>query len=100
MIAFESDEFILPLKNGKRVPTDDEIWREYLEKKLDESSGSSVFSMNFFSIKTKGRYVTYIYDNRYHNKITYKDKILSFTHEFSKISKNNEINFKIYPNVS
>ena len=100
VIAFESDEFILPLKNGKRVPTDDEIWRGYLEKKLDESSGSSVFSMNFFSIKTKGRYVTYIYDNRYHNKITYKDKILSFTHEFSKISKNNEINFKIYPNVS
>lgn len=99
LIAYESEEFILPLKNGKRVPTNDKIWKGYLEKKLDSSQGSSVFSMNLFSIKSNGKYVTYIYDNRYHNKVTYKDNILSFSHNFSKISKNNEINFKIYPNV-
>lgn len=100
LIAYERQEFILPLKNGKRVPADDKVWKEYLEKKLDNSQGASVFSMNLFSIKSNEKYITYIYDNRYHNKVTYKDNILSFSHDFSKISKNNEINFKIYPNVS
>ncbi|WP_407536352.1 hypothetical protein QCB49_10055 (plasmid) [Cetobacterium somerae] len=87
LIAYESEEFILPLKNGKRVPTNDKIWKGYLEKKLDSSQGSSVFSMNLFSIKSNGKYVTYIYDNRYHNKVTYKDNILSFSHNFSKFLK-------------
>lgn len=95
-ISDKAEEYILPLKNGKRVPTNDSIWKKYLEQKLDNASGSSVFSMNFFSIKNKDHYTTYIYDNRYHNNVSYKDDVFSFAHNYSRISSNNEISFKVY----
>jgi len=92
-------EFILPINNGKRIPSNDEKWMSYLNDSLNGAEVANIFSLNSFGfLNSKNSYTSYIYDNRWNSKISFKNKKLAISTEFDELSPKKEMNFRIYPN--
>ncbi|OOM80676.1 glycoside hydrolase [Clostridium sp. BL-8] len=91
------DSYILPLWEGKYIPSDDQNWKSFLSGQ--EMSLLEDFSMQFFAVN-KGNYsVLYVMENMFNDKIQFdtKDKIsFSLTHEFPSTTDDKEYNFRIY----
>lgn len=91
------DGYMLPLNQGKYIPSDDQTWKEYLseqEMKVIES-----FSMPFFAADKSEYSLMYIIKNAYNNEIVFNtDNAIQFTfhHEFPVINKQKEYGFRIY----
>ncbi|MCC0658661.1 glycoside hydrolase [Clostridioides sp. ZZV14-6154] len=93
----EGESYVLPLYEGKFIPSDDKYWKEH----LNESAYNVIesFSMQFFAVNKTKYSVLYIIENEFNNEIKFnsKDKInFTFTHEYPSINKNKEYGFKIY----
>ncbi|MGE7918525.1 glycoside hydrolase [Viridibacillus sp. NPDC093762] len=89
--------YLLPLNQGKYIPSDDSVWKDYLNEekiKLIES-----FSMQFFAVDKDEYSLVYIIKNPYNNEIAFNTKKnieFTFNHEFPSINKKKEYGFRIY----
>lgn len=95
----EGDNFILPMDEGKFIPTDDKDWKEHLKGNCYNLLES--FSMQFFAVEKGDRSLTYIIDNKFNNEIKFGEGNnsrlnFSFSHDYPRINKNREYGFKIY----
>lgn len=91
------DAYILPLNQGKYIPSNDGVWKKYLNEM--EIKGIEGFSMQFFAVEKRAYSITYIIENPYNNLIKFdtNDKIkFDFQHEYPSINKNKEYGFRIY----
>ncbi|MBU3108289.1 glycoside hydrolase [Clostridium gasigenes] len=92
-----AESYMLPINEGKYIPSDDEYWKEHLTG--SEYNVIESFSMQFFALNKKAYSIMYIIENSFNNKIKFEvnDKIsFGFTHEYPSINKNKEYGFKIY----
>ncbi|WP_054026699.1 glycoside hydrolase [Bacillus sp. FJAT-28004] len=93
----KGDGYMLPLNQGKYIPSNDRTWKDYLseqEMKVIES-----FSMQFFAVDKSDYSLVYIIKNPYNNEIifnTEKDIAFAFHHEFPSINAQKEYGFRIY----
>lgn len=90
-------EYYLPLGEGKRVPANDEAWKEYLV-----GSGFSVleqFSMPFWA-SSMGEYaVMYLMEDPHRSQVNFTENgALSFdvSYDYPQISENRTKRFRIY----
>lgn len=93
----EGENYVLPIDEGKFIPSDNKDWIEFLNGQKYDPIES--FSMQFFSVEKKDYSLTYIMENKYNNEIEFKtdDKInFTFTHEYPSVNKNREYGFRIY----
>ena len=67
---------MLPINEGKYIPSDDEYWKEHLTG--SEYNVIESFSMQFFALNKKAYSIMYIIDNPFNNKIKFKvnDKLI------------------------
>lgn len=93
-----ADNYMLPLWEGKYIPSDDPNWKKFL-KDEGEMSFLENFSMRFFALNKKKYSIVYIAENMFNNTIrfTTDEKIrFSFIHEFPSINQNKEYGFRLY----
>lgn len=93
-----ADHYVLPLWEGKYIPSNDPKWKEFL-KDENEMSFLENFSMRFFALNKKKYSIVYIAENMFNNTIrfTTDDSIkFSFIHEFPSINPNKEYGFRLY----
>ncbi|MGE7624202.1 glycoside hydrolase [Viridibacillus sp. NPDC096237] len=89
--------YLLPLNQGKYIPSDDAVWKDHLNEekmKLIES-----FSMQFFAVDKDEYSLVYIIKNPYNNEISFDTKKnieFTFNHEFPSINQQKEYGFRIY----
>lgn len=93
----EGESYVLPLYEGKFIPSNDKYWKEH----LNESTYNVIesFSMQFFAVNKAKYSVLYIIENEFNNEIEFssKDRInFTFKHEYPSINKNKEYGFKVY----
>ncbi|QFF99969.1 hypothetical protein PB01_14690 [Psychrobacillus glaciei] len=91
------DGYMLPLNQGKYIPSDDPVWKEYLNEEKMKVIES--FSMQFFAVEKSDYSVVYIIKNPYNNEIAFNtenDISFAFNHEFPSINKQKEYGFRIY----
>ncbi|WP_252250500.1 glycoside hydrolase [Clostridium sp. ZBS13] len=91
------ESYMLPLNQGKYIPSNDLVWKEYLNK--SEMKVIESFSMQFFAASKKDYSLLYIIKNPYNNNITFdtKENIkFTFNHEYPSINKNKEYGFRVY----
>lgn len=91
------ESYVLPLHEGKYIPKDDKVWKEY----LDESEIKTLegFSMQFFAANKKDYALVYTINNPYNNEIKFdtKENInFTFSHEYPSINKNKDYGFRVY----
>ena len=92
-----AESYVIPLSEGKYIPSNDRYWKQYLSNNSYLPLES--FSMQFFALNKQKYSILYVIENVFNNEITFnsKDKIkFSFNHEFPKINKNKEYSFRIY----
>lgn len=93
----DAESYMLPINEGKYIPSNDEYWKEHLTD--SEYNGIESFTMQFFALNKKDYSIMYIIDNPFNNKINFKvnEKIgFEFTHEYPSITENREYGFQIY----
>ncbi|MGG0284983.1 glycoside hydrolase [Peribacillus butanolivorans] len=93
----KGDGYMLPLNQGKYIPSNDSIWRSYLNEK--KMKVIEAFSMQFFAVDKSEYSVVYIIKNPYNNEIAFKtenDIEFTFNHEFPTINEQKEYGFRIY----
>lgn len=94
----ESDDYYLPIGDGKQIPKEDKVWGEYLnERSINTVEG---LSMGFWGTGNKDFSLVYIMDNPYNNTMDFSSKdgiTFDFNHEFPSITKNKQYGFRIYP---
>ena len=91
------EQYILPLQEGKRIPSDDPLWKEYLGD--TEIKGIEGLSMQFFAVDKKDYSLVYMIKNPYNNTITFDteaDIELKFNHEYPSINEEKSYGFRIY----
>ncbi|MGL6105477.1 glycoside hydrolase [Romboutsia sp.] len=91
------ESYILPINEGKFIPSNDKYWKEYLNEQVYNVIES--FSMQFFAVDKKDYSLTYVIKNKYNNEIEFnsKDKInFSFKHEYPSINENKDYGFRVY----
>lgn len=92
-----SDQYFMPLGEGKRVPSDDSAWQEYLDDR--QFSLLEQFSMPFW-ISSEGDYsVLYIMEDPYRTELDFSAQegiSFSVTHEYPEIDANKTNRFRIY----
>lgn len=89
--------YIIPLNEGKYIPKDDKVWKDYLND--NEMKTLESFSMQFFAANKKKYSLLYIINNPYNNKVKFdtKENIkFTFNHEYPSINKNKDYGFRIY----
>lgn len=92
------DEYILPIGQGKKIPSNDEVWKKYFTQ-IESIKGIEGLSMQFFGVNKKDYGLVYIIKNPYNNEINFDvgDEIeFDFNHEFPSINEQREYGFKIY----
>lgn len=92
------DEYILPIGQGKRIPSNDEVWKKYFTQ-IESIKGIEGLSMQFFGVNKKDYGLVYIIKNPYNNEINFDvegEIEFDFNHEFPSINKQREYGFKIY----
>ena len=92
-----SDRYYLPLGEGKRVPADDPVWRDYLnERELDVLEQ---LSMPFWAAEYADSAVLFILENPFRTSLHFdSDPRLAFTvnHEYPAIGETRSNRFRIY----
>ncbi|GCD10138.1 glycoside hydrolase [Clostridium tagluense] len=91
------EAYMLPLNEGKYIPKDDKVWKEYLND--NEMKTLESFSMQFFASSKKNYSLLYIIKNPYNNEVKFdtKENIkFTFNHEYPSINKNKDYGFRIY----
>lgn len=89
--------YMLPLNEGKCIPKDDKVWKDYLND--NEMKTLESFSMQFFAANKKDYSLLYIIKNPYNNKVKFdtKERIqFTFNHEYPTINKDKEYGFRVY----
>ncbi|MFE6168762.1 glycoside hydrolase [Viridibacillus arvi] len=89
--------YLLPLNQGKYIPSDDSVWKDYLNEEKMKVIES--FSMQFFAVDKDEYSLVYIIKNPYNNEIAFDTKKnieFTFNHEFPSINKQKEYGFRIY----
>ncbi|WAG68518.1 MULTISPECIES: glycoside hydrolase [unclassified Clostridium] len=89
--------YMLPLNEGKYIPKDDKVWKDYLND--NEMKTLESFSMQFFAASKKNYSLLYIINNPYNNEVKFdtKENIkFTFNHEYPSINKNKDYGFRIY----
>lgn len=92
------DEYILLIGQGKKIPSNDEVWKKYFTQ-IESIKGIEGLSMQFFGVNKKDYGLVYIIKNPYNNEINFDvgDEIeFDFNHEFPSINEQREYGFKIY----
>ncbi len=92
-----AESYILPLAEGKHIPSDDEYWKEFLSE--ESYTVSEAFSMQFFALNKEKNSIVYIIENMFNNEISFntEERInFTFKHEFPSIKNNKEYGFRIY----
>ncbi|MFE0506299.1 glycoside hydrolase [Peribacillus butanolivorans] len=95
--SVKGDGYMLPLNQGKYIPSNDSIWRSYLNEK--KMKVIEAFSMQFFAVDKSEYSVVYIIKNPYNNEIAFNtenDIEFTFNHEFPTINEQKEYGFRIY----
>ncbi|MFE4243415.1 glycoside hydrolase [Peribacillus butanolivorans] len=95
--SVKGDGYMLPLNQGKYIPSNDSIWRSYLNEK--KMKVIEAFSMQFFAVDKSEYSVVYIIKNPYNNEIAFNtENDIEFTinHEFPTINEQKEYGFRIY----
>jgi len=93
----KGDGYMLPLNQGKYIPSDDSIWKNYLSE--EKMKVIEALSMQFFAVDKSGYSLVYIIKNPYNSEIVYhteNDIEFTFNHEFPTINKEKEYGFRIY----
>lgn len=91
------DAYMLPINQGKYIPNDDALWKEYLTD--NEMRTIESFSMQFFAVEKEAYSIVYIIKNPYNNNIvfdTHESIKFSFAHEYPVINSGKEYGFRIY----
>ncbi|GGE64231.1 glycoside hydrolase [Priestia taiwanensis] len=89
--------YMLPIGEGKYIPSDDKAWKEFL--KDEELALIESFSMPFFALNKSDYSILYIADKAFNNTLHFNtdDKIqFSMKHEFPSINENKEYGFRLY----
>ncbi|MBK5446185.1 MULTISPECIES: glycoside hydrolase [unclassified Peribacillus] len=93
----KGDGYMLPLNQGKYIPSNDSIWKEYLSE--EKMKVIEAFSMQFFAVEKSEYSLVYIIKNPYNSEINFKTKNdieFTFNHEFPAINEQKEYGFRIY----
>lgn len=91
------EQYILPLQEGKRIPSDDSLWKAYLED--TQIKGIEGLSMQFFAVDKSEYSLVYMIKNPYNNTITFNTEAnieLKFNHEYPSINEEKAYGFRIY----
>ncbi|AOR25156.1 glycoside hydrolase [Clostridium taeniosporum] len=89
--------YLLPLNQGKYIPSDDELWKEYLKE--NEIKGLEGLSMQFFAVNQKDYSLVYVIENPFNNDISFNTEEnieLNFKHKYPSINEKREYGFRIY----
>lgn len=90
-------EYMLPINEGKLIPSNDALWKEYFNE--SEIKGIEGLSMQFFAVNKSDYSLVYIIKNPYNNEITFdtKENIeFTFNHEYPTITPDKQYGFRIY----
>lgn len=93
-----ADEYLLPLGEGKYIPSNDPYWADYLNDM--EMNTIESLSMGFFATGQGEQGIVYIMENIFDNKMVFKasDGYISFdfVHDFVSINPDRNYGFDIY----
>lgn len=95
--SVSGESYVLPINEGKFIPSNDKYWKEYLNEQIFNTIES--FSMQFFSVNKSNFAATYIMKNKYNDEIKFDTKNnikFDFTHEYPSINKNKDYGFRVY----
>lgn len=95
--SVKGDGYVLPLNQGKHIPSNDSVWKDYLSG--EKMKVIEAFSMQFFAVDKREYSVVYIIKNPYNNEIAFttdNDIAFTFNHEFPTITEQKEYGFRIY----
>lgn len=95
--SVKGDGYVLPLNQGKYIPSNDSVWKDYLSG--EKMKVIEAFSMQFFAVDKSEYSVVYIIKNPYNNEIAFttdNDIEFTFNHEFPTINEQKEYGFRIY----
>ncbi|WP_188540766.1 glycoside hydrolase [Paenibacillus segetis] len=93
----KGEGYMLPLHQGKYIPSGDEVWKEYLQDAT--LKGIESFSMQFFAVDKSKYSLVYIIQNPYNNELIFDTEQgieFALNHEYPSINKNKEYGFRIY----
>ncbi len=93
----KGDGYMLPLNQGKYIPSDDSTWKDYLSE--EKMKVIEALSMQFFAVDKREYSLVYIIKNPYNSEIIYNtenDIEFTFNHEFPVINEEKEYGFRIY----
>jgi hypothetical protein len=90
---------IWPYLEGNYVPLSEKTWTDFLRSR--EWSATQDLSMPFWGIERKGRTISYLFDDPFHDRITFRSNgdsmQLSLTHEFpDSPDRSRPIRFRVY----
>ncbi|EPZ58532.1 putative lipo domain protein [[Clostridium] sordellii ATCC 9714] len=88
---------MLPINEGKFIPSNDKYWKEYLNNQVLNTIES--FSMQFFSVNKENFAATYIMKNKFNNEVKFDSKNdikFELTHEYPSINENKDYGFRVY----
>ena len=93
----KGDGYMLPLNQGKYIPSNDSSWKDYLSE--EKMKVIEAFSMQFFAVDKSAYSLVYIIKNPYNSEIVFNtenDIEFTFNHEFPAINEQKEYGFRIY----
>lgn len=92
-----AQDYTLPMDEGKYIPSDDPMWKKFLNGYKDTTL--EMFSMPFFALNNKDYTIMYIIDNPYNNNISFNNNPnieFNINHDFPTINPNKTYGFRIY----
>ncbi|MEG0097718.1 MAG: glycoside hydrolase, partial [Cetobacterium sp.] len=95
--SISGESYVLPINEGKFIPSNDKYWKEYLNEQIFNTIES--FSMQFFSVNKENFAATYIMKNKFNNEVKFDSKNdikFNFTHEYPSINKDKDYGFRVY----
>ncbi|KAA0964826.1 hypothetical protein FQ087_00390 [Sporosarcina sp. ANT_H38] len=93
----KGDGYMLPLNQGKHIPSNDSVWKDYLSE--EKMKVIEAFSMQFFAVDKSAYSLVYIIKNPYNSEVVFNtenDIEFTFNHEFPAINEEKEYGFRIY----
>ncbi|KRF58839.1 hypothetical protein ASG99_27270 [Bacillus sp. Soil768D1] len=93
----KGDGYMLPLNQGKHIPSTDPVWKNYLSE--EKMKVIEAFSMQFFAVDKSAYSLVYIIKNPYNSEVVFNtenDIEFTFNHEFPAINEQKEYGFRIY----
>ena len=95
--GISSEQYYIPFGEGKRIPADDSVWKEYLDG--ESFDVMEQLSMPFWSSKAGEHSVLFIMENPYRTEMNFsaEDNIsFSLSHEYPEIDSEKTNRFRIY----